>query len=397
MKLQTTQYGEVHVLTKCPLLDSSERLEWLTEVHEAYSSDEERFGLRESPRQILGFNYMTVRKEMGDMFHMIYANLRKTWGIPLKHLTQPMPDTNDNFIQMETLSNLSDLRIGYALIETATTVTVVEIIGIGRDVLVQAEVRDPETDEVLQEEIIEHQDGFVLSETIEVTNAKITPLRICIIDGDANFNTGGFWAKQQLTFLVLAEDSPVAVEVVPAQYESHDIYFKCPLLDGDSLQMALTQHQVIVDNGIGQFTQFSDWDAPRYLKPFKSLLKNRAEFIEYRKFLFRRAGQSRAFWMPLFEQHLHVISSTNGSITVDNTYLVKADRQHLAIKTGGVWSAHKITARNATTLTFTPALNKPLQAVCYLGLHRFAADQIEFSFLGKDIVQTTVPIVELST
>ena len=83
MKIQTSQFGEVHVLTNCPLLNSTERLEWMTEVHESFDGNEERYPLRDTPRQILSFNYVQMRKEMGDMFHMLSANLRKQWGIPL--------------------------------------------------------------------------------------------------------------------------------------------------------------------------------------------------------------------------------------------------------------------------------------------------------------------------
>lgn len=36
------------------------------------------------------------------------------------------------------------------------------------------------------------------------------------------------------------------------------------------------------------------------------------------------------------------------------------------------------------------------KAALPLGLHRFDADQIEFQFLGAQITQVTVPIVELS-
>lgn len=406
MKIQTTQYGEVHVLTQCPLLESTERLLFLTEVHEAYDSAEERFVLRESPRQVLAFSYVGMQKAMGDMFHMLYANLRKTWAIPLKQLKQNMPDTDSTFIQMDTSINASDLRIGFALVQTATTDTFVEITEIGRYVVTQQEIRDPETDEVVQEEIIEYQDGFRLAKKLTAVNASITPVRICMIEGDTNFNTGGFWAGQQVTFLVLAEDGPAVVESVPEQYKNHDIYFERLLLDSDSLQMSLTQHQVIADSEIGRFTQFTDWKKPRYLKPFKSLLKSRAEFIEYRKFLFRRMGQYRAFWLPLYEKHLNVVSTgmLANWFEVDNSYVIEADRKHVAVKIGDVWTAHEITNQvingKTTRITVLPYINvqrKAIQNICYLGLHRFAADQIEFGFLGNSMVQTTVPILELSS
>ena len=102
MKIQT-KYGEVHVLTNCPLLDSTERLEFKTEVHEAYDSSEDRYIQRDAPRQVLSFNYLNMQKAMGDIFHMLYANLRKQWGVPLPQFRQLIPDMVDSdFIIMDT-------------------------------------------------------------------------------------------------------------------------------------------------------------------------------------------------------------------------------------------------------------------------------------------------------
>ena len=105
MKIQT-QYGEVHVLTNCPLLDSTERLEFKTEVHEAYGGSEDRYILRDAPRQVLSFNYVTMQKALGDMFHMLYANLRGQWGIPLPQFRQAIPDMADSdYIPLATAAN----------------------------------------------------------------------------------------------------------------------------------------------------------------------------------------------------------------------------------------------------------------------------------------------------
>ena len=56
MKIQT-KYGEVNVLANCPLLDSTERLEWMTEVHESFDSTELRYPLRDAPRQVLSCSW----------------------------------------------------------------------------------------------------------------------------------------------------------------------------------------------------------------------------------------------------------------------------------------------------------------------------------------------------
>lgn len=389
MKIQT-EYGEVHVLTNCPLLESTERLEFLTEVHESFDGSEERNALRDAPRQILSFKYVQMQKAMGDMFHMLYANLRKYWGIPLRQVKRAIPDiADDDFIILDTTSTQADLKVGFAFIESSEGVQVVEITEIGRYVL-----------DV--EELPVYQDGFRLSANITATNAVMMPLRICIIDGDASINAGGFWSNALVVFRVIAEDLPEHDGDVPAQYLGDDIYFKPLVLDGDSLEMTLTQQQSIVDGSIGGFQQFTHHAKPRYMKPFKSVLKDWSEFHEYRRFLFRRMGRLKAFWMPLYEKHLHITNTGTvyNVLNTDTAYFLEADRKHIAVKINDVWTAHVITAKTANTLTVSPALNVPvgsIQKVCYLGLHRFDADQIEFQFLGAGKTQVTVPIVELSS
>lgn len=401
MKIQTS-YGEVHVLTNCPLLESTERLEWMTEVHESFDGSEERYPLRDAPRQVLSFNYVQMRKAMGDMFHMLYANLRKQWGIPLRQVKRVIPDiVDDDYIILDAADTIADLRVGFAFIESSEGAQVVEIVSRGRYIIIQEEIRDPETDEVIQELITEYQDGFRLAVNITATNAVIMPLRICIIDGDASINAGGFWSNASIVFRVLAEDLPEHEGDTPTQYKGEDIYWKPLLLDGDSLEMTLTQHQNIVDGALGGFEQYTHHAKARYLKPFKSLLKSWPEYNEYKRFLFRRSGRSRAFWMPLYEQHLNILNTGNitTSLTTDTKYVVEAGRKHIAVKRkDGTWSVHEITGRTSTTLTVSPAINtqrNDIASIYYLGLHRLDTDQIEFQFLGAGKSQVTVPIVEI--
>ena len=403
MKIQT-KYGEVHVLTDCPLLDSTERLEFKTEVHESFDGNEERYIQRDAPRQVLSFNYVKMQKAMGDIFHMLYANLRKQWGIPLPQFRQAIPEIdNDDFIVMDTTAHPADLRVGFLLLESSDGFQTAEAVSIGRYIIVQEEVRDPDTGEIVQPLETKYQDGFRLSANITAAGATILPLRICIIDGDASISTGGFWSNSSVVFRVIAEDLPEHAGDVPQQYQGNDIYFKPLLLDGNALEMTLTQHQNIVDGDVGGFQDFTHWAKPRYLKPFKSLLKNWNEYSAYRQFLFRRMGRFQAFWMPLYEKHLNILNTGNitTSLSTNTKYLLEADRKHIAVKRkDGTWTAHEITVKTGGSLTVSPAINaqrSSIQTICYLGLHRLDADQIEFQFLGAHKTQVTVPIVELSS
>jgi len=403
MKIQT-QFGEVHVLTNCPLLSSTERLEWMTEVHESFNGTEERYPLRDTPRQILSFNYVQMRKEMGDMFHMLSANLRGQWGIPLRQVKRTIPDiVDDDYIILDTAATIADLRVGFAFVESKEGGQAVEIIERGRYIIIQQEIRDPETDEITQPLITEYQDGFRLKENITATSAVIMPLRICIIDGDASINAGGFWSNASMVFRVLAEDLPEHSGDVQEQYKDQDIYFKPLLLDGDSIEITMSQHQNVVDNSVGGFQSFTHHAKAKQSKPFKSLIRSWDEFQEFRRFLFRRGGRYRPFWLPLYEKHLNILNTgyISTSLSTNIKYLVEANRNHLAVKRkDGSWTAHEITAKTGGSLTVSPSIDahrNDIQTICYMGLYRFDADQLEFQFLGAGISQVAIPILELES
>lgn len=406
MKIQSEKYGDIIVILNCPLIDSTEALEFRTEINVADDGTEYRNALREQPRQSLNFNYISLKKNMGNMFHMLYLNLRGYWGIPLPHLKQNIDDVeDDDFIQMDTSLN-PDLHLGYALIKSQAVDTVVELKRIGRYVVIQEEIIDPETEEVIQEEIIEYQDGFRLNKEINVTNAVIMPIRICMIDGNAMISASSQWAKSQIKFVAVAEDAPEDLVLIPEQYKEKDFYSKPLLLDGDSLEMELAQHQVFVDGGVGRFTQFTNENKPQYMKPFKTILKGRQALFDYRKFLMRRIGQYREFWLPLYEKHLNVVNQgvLSNWLDVDTQFVIEADRKHIAIKVNDVWSPYEITNKvinaNITRLTVSPAINtntSNIQSICYLGLYRLSADRIEFGFKGGEIAQVTVPIIEIDS
>lgn len=401
MKVQT-KYGDVVVLAQCPLLTSTEKLEWLTEVHESFGGDEIRHPLRDAPRQVLKFEYAAFKKALGDMFHMVWAHMSDLWAIPLKQISLPVPDTDGDFIVFDTANVATHLFVGgYALIETATEQHVVEITDIGRYVIIQEEIRDPDTDEIIQELETEYQDGFRISKEINVLDAKISPLRICELTDDINLTVRNKMVNYGIEFHVLAEDSPNYEAIAPVQYQGFDFYSIPLLLDGTSLGMRLHKQQTRVDGDVGGFKTYSHWKKPRYEKKLNSFIFSKQHYLDYYQFLYRRSGRYREFWQPLYEKHLNILNTGNitTSLSTNTKYIVEADRKHIAVKRkDGTWSAHEITDRTGESLTISPAINthrNDIQTICYLGLHRLDADRIEFQFLGAGKSRITVSVVEI--
>lgn len=401
MKIQT-KYGDAVVLAQCPLLTSTEKLEWLTEVHESFGGDEIRHPLRDAPRQVLKFEYAAFKKALGDMFHMVWAYMSDLWAIPLKQISLPVPDTDGDFIVFDTANVATHLFVGgYALIETATEQHVVEITDIGRYVIVQEEIRDLDTDEIIQELETEYQDGFRISKSIDVINAKISPLRICVMTDDVDLSVRSKMVGYGIEFHVLAEDAPSYTAEIPAQYQGFDFYTMPLLLDGTSLGMRLHKHQNRVDGDVGGFKTYSHWQKPRYEKKLNSLIFSKQHYLDYYKFLYRRAGRYCEFWQPLYEKHLNILNTgfVGTVLNIGTKFIFEADRKHIAVrKMDGTWSAHEITQKSEQYFTVSPPINaqrSQIKSICYLGLYRFDSDHIEFEFLGKGRARTTVQIVEI--
>ncbi len=379
----TVNGHEYILLTKCPLLETTERYEFKTDVHQSFDvSSEERIPLLDAARQSFNWSMIAFRDEVPEMFNDLYSWMRKEFLVPQPLESQLVGDLSDDFIE----TNTSDLSIAVGslvLIETSTSLNVAEVTEIGRY-------------EVIEGETV-YIDGYRLNESVTATNTQIQPLRKVIISGNPTSQANGLMFKPTLNLRVLdSVEYPIADE--PQQYKGDDLYFTPLLLDGDFLDINFEQHQAIVDGEIGRFWQFTHWINPLINKNFRVIMRNRQEYIDYKKWFYRRRGRLNPFWLPGYQNNFNLVSRSSSSITVKNdNYL--SDRKNIAIKANGVWTAHSVTSTSVSgenivmNLTPQPPIN--IERVSYLGLYRLNSDAVEFYFKGADIVEATVPIVEL--
>lgn len=372
------------LLTKCPLRDTTERYEFKTDVHKSYDgTSEERLPLRDQARQSFNYSQIALRKEIPELFNILYSWMRKEFLIPQLLEGKFVGDLADDFIETET-SNLG-INIGtLILIYSNENYQVREVTEIGRYEVI--------------EDIPTYIDGYRLNAAVTATGATIKPLRKCIINGDVKMQANGSVLKPNLNFLVLdSVEYPIASS--PEQFKSEDLYFTPLLLEGNMLDVNFQQHQALVDGDLGGIWSFSHWILPETLKNFRVIMKSRQDYIDYKKWFYRRRGRLNQFWMPSYQNNFNLISRSSSGITVKNdNYL--SDRKNIAIKANGIWTAHSVTSTSVSgqnivmNLTPQPPIN--IERVSYLGLYRLNSDAVEFYFKGADIVEATVPIVELS-
>lgn len=375
---------EYILLTKCPLLETTERYEFKTDVQQSFdASSEERIPLLDAARQSFNWAMMAFRNEVPEMFNDLYSWMRKDYLVPQPLESQLVGDLSDDFIECDT-SNLG-INAGTLILVTYLGVSlVVEVTEIGRYEVIEG--------------VPTYIDGYRLNEAVTATNAQIQPLRKVIIAGNPTSQANGLMFKPTLNLRVLdSVEYPMSAD--PQQYKGDDIYFTPLLLDGDFLDINLEQHQAIVDGEIGQFWQFTHWINPLINKNFRVIMRNRQEYIDYKKWFYRRRGRLNPFWLPSYQNNFNLISRSASSITVKNdNYL--SDRKNIAIKANGVWTAHSVTSTSVSgeniVMNLTPQPPTNIERVSYLGLYRLNSDAVEFYFKGADIVEATVPIVEIT-
>ncbi|MEG2273133.1 MAG: hypothetical protein RSC05_12765 [Acinetobacter sp.] len=376
---------EYILLTQCPLLDTSERYAFKTDVHKSYNgSTEERIPEIDEARQSLAYSLSSYRAETVGLFNETYSWMRKEYLVPQPLESKEVGNLADDFIECDT-SGISIAADHFILIQPESgALQVRKVTEIGRY-------------EVVNNETV-YIDGYRLNQLILANDATIYPLRKCIIDGNVNAQINNATFSPMLSLRVL-DNVEYPIAVAPQQYKNEDIYFMPLLLDGDYLDVEFRQHQSIVDGEIGKFWSFTNWANPLVAKNLRILMRSREEYHQLKQWFYRRRGMLNAFWLPTYEHNFNIISASSSSLVVKNESFL-SNKTSIAVKSNGVWSAHAITNKTVNSgnvsMQVSPTLPAAIERISYLDLYRLGSDTIEFMFKGNDIIETTLPIVELS-
>ena len=373
------------LLTQCPLLDTTEQYDFRTDVHKSYDgSDEVRIPERDYARQSLTYSLSAYRAETVGMFNDIHSWMRKEYLVPQPLESLDVGNLSDDFIEADT--SLIPIPVdSLILIQPLSGVLEVrKIIEIGRY-------------EVIEDEPT-YIDGYRINDSIAALDATIYPLRKCIIDGNVNYKVNNSTFNAMLNLRVV-DNVEYPVADAPEQYKDNDLYFMPLLLDGDFIDVELQQHQAIVDGEIGKFWSFTNWNNPIAAKNLRIIMRSRQEYLDLKKWFYRRRGMLNEFWLPSYEHNFNVVSASGSTLIVKNESYLDI-KKSISIKSNGVWSAYSILSASDSgidkVLTLSSTLPTKIERISYLDLYRLGSDSLKFIFNGNDIIEATVPIVELS-
>lgn len=374
MRINTTLFGSLNLLTHCPLVGAVETYDFLTAINESFNGIEERTPLRDKPKQQFSIDFSNLSTDFIEQ----YVDIRRKWAVPFNQEIQYIGTVSGDMIACDV--NASDFRAdSLALIKSGNDIRIVEI-----------------------EEVLE--DGLKLYSVIdEIQDATIAPLKICIIDGDIQRNFKLTHVMNAVKFLVI--DVNEIIEEVPNQFKDKDIYFLEFKESGTTFNSAISKQQDLIDYDIGLFSTRTRWNNARFMRDWNVVFKTRDELFNFKKFMFRRLGKYREFWLPTNERNLILKSTGNITTTID-VELINVnwrDRKNLAFKVNGEWLARTATTVSTVNGNTRFVLDQPLnvnssdvELISYLGLYRLNTDTIDIDFLGNGVAKSSLSLVELN-
>lgn len=417
-KITTDLFGSLALIPLQPERPVREVMEFLTDTSESYNGKEERYQLRAKGRQYFEYLIPQQAANLPDSFNTAYGNIRGKWAVPIWTEAQRLGVVSASSYEIVCDTSNFDIR------ESSLAML----------------YSDCNKWEILQTNEFTETGVSLRHQVQDTFNAPfLIPVRLADVRGNIEHVTSGHGGSQKYNFFV--QDSRMIVEgpagygvaygeyyggidisgslygygtyygygyggYAGIQYKGEDIYFEVPL-QGSSRYFR--KREDINDFDLGVVETRSPWLNTKFAVPYRAILEGAFELLDFKRFLFRRAGKCRPFWMPTFENNLRVVyeaGTIEDSIVVEgDSYLDYANRTNIAIKRiDNTWLAREVTSVSSVgsgrlRLFFDGPLNMKadeLATASYMGLYRLDSDRIEFNHVGNNVCEVEIPLLELA-
>lgn len=365
----------------------TETLDWKTNVITSNNGTEQRIRLRNSPRQTLSGAHAVRGIDTQVAINQLYSWIGRTWAVGVWFEAQQVTGLAAGATFIPCVTNVYDYRAG-------------SLVGVWGST---------DINEALEVESVA-ANGLYLTTPLQnnYSTATVIPVRKGVVSGNATRKSVNLDSTVQITFNV--SDNVSLATDTPTQYKGEDIYFDPLYLGNDEGPTDIIQTRLDrVDYEVGAFETYSPWTHSKVSRQIVYIHDNHSDLWKFRKWLHRRAGRLRPFWLPTFEND-YILSMT-GTLGSSITVLDKAhstlgkSRTHIAIlDRAGNWYAREVQDISAVpgtgkaSLTLDSAVNVTVDNVvmiCHIGLHRLDQDKVDLKHIGNKVCSCTVKVLEI--
>lgn len=365
-----------------------ETLEWRTDVLISNNGSEQRIRQRKAPRQELKIKYPLQYVDMQAAQNRAYGWVGRRWIVPMWNEAQKVSTLSAGATTITVPTDNVDFRAGgLAFIHSSNalsaSVNVTSAVG-----------------------------GVVtLDEPLSTTfpNPFVMPARLGRVLGNIERTFNGHNGSLGFNFQI-RDNIDLGIGTTPTQYLGHDVYTDEVLLGDDDTTEAISRRIDLVDYENGVVDIFSPWLNTRVRRPSKYIIQGLPAIWTFRKWLHRRGGKQRPFWLPTFENDFRIQQTLSITTTItvyaDDYILFSPERKHIAILLNDsvTWFFREITSLTdlggglisiSLDSSVGGILPSAIRSISFLGLKRLDTDRVELNWETNRTLTTTIPILEI--
>lgn len=366
---------------------ATEYLEWKTNIITSNNGTEQRIRIRKAPRQSYSVKYPLQNSDLRSAENRAYGWLTRRWAVPLWSEAQQITTVNSGATSVSLDTTTTDYRVN-SLVYIYESNSVNTTMDINSVISNRLDLKKP------------LQQGY--------SNPWVMPVRIGTVKGGIKRNYKGYQGNLEVNF-EFSDNIDLGQGTAPTQFLGEDIYFD-EILMGEELTDEFIARVDELDFETGQFITYAPWTVNRIRRPFSYILQGLNEIWTFRKWLHRRNGRWKPFWIPTFENNLNIVQTgnltTSVTVTADDYKLFGKNRSHLAIQLfNGTWLTKTVTGITdlgnnqialAVDVAFSSITSSDVKRICFLGLKRLDTDRVEIKWDTNRTVYCTIPMIEIT-
>lgn len=388
MKISTQYFGTVEFMPYEHVLPAAEYLEWRTTITRSNDGSEESTAIRVAPRQTLSFSFL-VNDE--SAFNQAYRNAQGlNWAVPV-------------WVEAQLFVGYEGARVVYFPKWPKSDFRSRSLVLLWKSEndwqLVDLQHAGAGWGDAWGKVWGGADDRLIFAEPLskDWVDALIVPVRVGRVSNARK--TNDFYSAFSCTFY--SNDLAPREPDVYAQYKGEDVTVEDVLWENDGLNDEFRSRVDVFDNSTGLVAAYTPWKNNRVHRRLRHVIQGLDELYDFKRWLYRRAGRARPFWMPHHVRSLTPVAVSGSTFDVrgyDET------RTHIAVKTSATTLLREVVDTSdqgggITRLTLDEALGvsvNDIKRTSYLGRWRFDADRIEIDYQSAALAESVVPVVEVS-
>lgn len=366
-----------------------ERLEWKTDVMQAFDGSEQRVALRALPRRSFEFEFWSDSAQVRRKLEALLWNWGALiWALPIWTDGTTVSSTaaiGDTTVNVGGTTNRDFIPGGLAVLMTnPLTFEVVEILSVGTSSLVLARQLETEWP----------------------ASTRVFPARTAYLQDRQPLKRWTHEHVHEIAVFRLTDDSECTA-ATETEYRGYPVLEQVPEWSQD-ITADYARKLAVIDFGVGGMRYDDEAGIPTVMQSHRWVLDGKNQIAAFREFLYARRGKYSGLWVPSFLPDLvPVVDIAGGGATIDvehcfyTLHLAMAKNRRdirIQLKSGTVYyrritGSSELSASVERLSVDTPVSSgvalSDIDRISFMTFSRMDSDAVELHWSHDDVVEAS--------